>query len=88
MREPVIEMGRESDESRRRLHPIHGLRLLLPYRENNQLNWVKMYMLFQGHLDMHNGIMNMAHLPYVAQSGALHTPGAPGNLCVIEQSMQ
>lgn len=28
-----------------------------------------MYMLFQDHLDMHNEIMNMAQLPYVAQSG-------------------
>ncbi len=26
-------------------------------------------MLFQGHLDVHNEIMNAAQLPYVTQSG-------------------
>ena len=68
----VIEMGRRSDESRRILHPLPGLRLLLPYQKNNQSNWVKMYMLCR---DTRNGIMNMAQLPHVAQSGPLTLPG-------------
>lgn len=76
--------GANDDGNRRRLHPLQGLRLLLPYHENNQSNWVKMYTVFLDHLDIHNGIMNIARLPICGAGKAAHAPAAPGDRCVIE----
>lgn len=57
-REAVKEMEWRSDEIRRRLHLIQGLRLLLPYHENNPSNGVIMYVLFQGHFNTQSRVMN------------------------------
>ena len=71
-----LRWGEEVMKSRKKdCAPWKGSGLLLPYHENNQSNWVKMYMLFQGHLDVHNEIMKAAQPQNVAQSRLLVLPG-------------